>query len=78
MQARVYLKVRAGVVTSSKISLSACHSEASGEVEKFDTVLRGKGLQDIHQFKEVLSAKDLSMGEAVANVSSWLDTVFGK
>lgn len=74
----MYLKIRAGAVTSSKISLSARHREASDVVEKFDTALRGKNLQDIHQFKDVLSAKEFPRSEAVANVSSWLDTMFGK
>lgn len=74
----MYLKVRAGVITSSKISLSALHDEAIDEVERFHTALKEKNIQEIHQFQNVLGAKDFPRSEAVANMSSWLDAVFGK
>ena len=79
IQAHVYLKAKAGVITSSEISFSARHDEIVDEIERFHAVLKDKSIQEIHQFKDVLGAIDIPRSrEAVTALSGWLDTMFGK
>ena len=66
-QARVYMKVKSGVVTESDIS----------DVDA--KVLHDKSIQDVKDFNEVLGNRDHeAMRSAMSGICRWLNTMFGK
>lgn len=78
MQARVYLKVRSGVIHSSRISISSDVDSANAESEKFEQVLKGKSIHDIDNFDDVLNGVAPSASVEVSSISRWLNAMFGK
>lgn len=78
MQARVYLKIRSGVIDSSRISISSDEESAKAEREKFDQVLRDRSIHDIDNFNNVLDRVEHGASTAVSSISRWLNTMFGK
>lgn len=71
-QARVYLKVRSGVITSCKIS-GLADEETSGDYEGMpQQLLVGKAVHEVADFNEVLkSPPDLKV------LNAWLNRMFG-
>ena len=78
MQASVYLKIRAGAVDSSRISISSDEDSANTEKEKFDRVLKDKKIHDIEDFNNVLNQVEHGASTEVSNISRWINTMFGK
>ena len=78
MQARVYLKIRAGAIDSSAISISSDEDSANAETEKFDRVLKDKNIHDIDDFNNVLTQVEHGALTEVLSISRWLNTMFGK
>lgn len=78
MQARVYLKIRSGVIDSTAISISSDEDSANAEREKFDRVLKDKNIHDIDDFNNVLSQVEHGALMEVSSISKWLNTMFGK
>ena len=78
MQARVYLKIRSGVIESSRISLSSDEGSANAEKEKFDQVLKDKSIHDIEDFNDVLNQVGEGAPTDVSSISRWLNIMFGK
>lgn len=77
--ARVYLKVKSGVIISSKISLSEDATAASSEHAAFDQLLKDKKVIDIPSFWDVLGETSTSEQEgSIRRVSAWLDLMMGK
>lgn len=78
MQARVYLRIRSGVIDSSRISISSDEDSANTEREKFDQVLKDKSIHNIDNFNDVLNQIEYGASTEVSSISRWLDTMFGK
>ena len=78
MQARVYIKVRSGVIQSSRISISSDVDSANAEIEKFEQVLKEKSIHDIDNFDDVLNGVAHGASVDVWSISRWLNTMFGK
>ena len=78
MQARVYLRIRSGVIDSSRISISSDEDSANTEREKFDQVLKDKSIHNIDNFNDVLNQIEHGASTEVSSISRWLDTMFGK
>ncbi|KAF6231158.1 hypothetical protein HO173_010658 [Letharia columbiana] len=76
--ARVYLKIRSGVVESSKISISSDEDSANTERKKFDHVLKDKNIHDIGDFNDVLNRVEHGVSTEVSSISRWLNIMFGK
>ncbi|KAI4178141.1 MAG: hypothetical protein L6R41_008526, partial [Letrouitia leprolyta] len=78
--ARVYLKVKSGIIISSRISLSENATTASSEQTAFDAVLKDKKIMDIDNFWDVLGKKvsTLEQEDGTRRVSAWLDLMLGK
>ncbi|CAD6591427.1 MAG: Biotin/lipoate A/B protein ligase [Alectoria sarmentosa] len=76
--ARVYLKIKSGVIDSSRISVSSDEDSANAEIEMFNQVLKGKSIHDIDDFNDVLNRVELGASTEVSSVSRWLNTMFGK
>ncbi|MCJ1271009.1 Biotin/lipoate A/B protein ligase [Lobaria immixta] len=77
--ARVCLKVRSGMIASSKISISLNRGLAQAEAEKFGLVLKERSVQEIEMFGDVLKEANIrERGGEIAAISSWLDRIFGK
>ena len=77
-QARVYLKVRSGIITSSNISISSNQDVAQEEAERVGRFLNERKIQDIGSFKTFLNkAACEETGGEIAAISSWLDSIFG-
>ena len=75
----MYLKARAGVITSSRISFSACQNEAIDEAERFDKVLKDREIQEIRHFRDFLGVIDFPRRHGVVESAlGWLDVMFGK
>ena len=74
----MYLKVKSGIITSSKISVSSDEEAARVEAENFDQVLRDKSIQDITDFKDILETANHDGSAEVSSISRWLNTMFGK
>lgn len=78
IQARVYLKIRSGVIDCSRISISSDGESANAEIERFDQVLKGKSIHDIDDFNDVLNRVEHCASMEVSSISGWLNTMFGK
>ena len=78
MQGRVHLKVRAGKIECSRISVSANDDSANAERNKFDKVLKDRNIHDIDDFNNVLNQVEHSALTEVSGISRWLNTMFGK
>lgn len=78
LQARVYLKVKSGVIISSEISVSSDRDTAKREAEKLDRVLNGKSIQDIDDFASIMGEANLDGSMNLFGISNWLNDVFGK
>lgn len=78
MQAHVYLKVRSGVIHSSRVSISSEEHSANAEKRKFERVLKDKSLHDIDSFNDVLDQVEHGASMEVSSIASWLNTMFGK
>lgn len=78
MQARVYLKIRSGVIDSTRISISPDEDSANAEREKFDQVLKDKSIHEIDNFDHVLNRVEHDASKEVSSISRWLNTIFGK
>lgn len=77
-QARVYLKVRSGIITSSKISISSNQDVAQEEAERVGRILKDRNIQEIGSFRDFLNkAACQEKGGKTVAVSSWLDRIFG-
>ena len=74
----MYLKVRGGVINSSRISISPDEDSANAEKEKFDQVLKGKNIHEIDDFDDVLKQTKLDASTDLSSISRWLNTMFGK
>lgn len=78
-QARVYLKIKSGVITSSKISTSPHANIASSERAAFDHILKDQKLIHIDHFRDLLRKASLTgLKEDSRRVSAWLDLKLGK
>lgn len=78
MQARVYLKIRSGVIDSSRISISSDEDSANAEIEKFEQVLKDKSIHEIDDFNDVLNRVEHGASVEVSSISRWLNIMFGK
>ncbi|KAL8719625.1 MAG: hypothetical protein Q9225_003399 [Loekoesia sp. 1 TL-2023] len=79
LQARVYLKIKSGVIISSKISISEPTALASSEEREFDRVLNGKRVIDIDSFSDLLGKVSLpGLQDDIRRISAWLDLMLGK
>ncbi|KAL8919877.1 MAG: hypothetical protein Q9172_004782 [Xanthocarpia lactea] len=78
--ARVYLKIKWGVIISSTISLSTHPNNAASEREQFDTVLKNTRISKTNSFRELLGERVSLSGQAedVGRVGAWLDLMLGK
>ena len=74
----MYLKIKSGVIDSSRISVSSDEDSANAEIEMFNQVLKGKSIHDIDDFNDVLNRVELGASTEVSSVSRWLNTMFGK
>lgn len=74
----MYLKIRSGVIGSSRISVSSDEDSANAEIEMFDQVLKEKSIHDVDDFNDVLNRVELGVSTEVSSVSRWLNTMFGK
>lgn len=74
----MYLKIRSGVIQSSKISISSDEDSANAERETFDQALKGKSIHDIDNFNDVLNRVEHSASTELSSISRWLNTMFGK
>ena len=74
----MYLKIRSGVIDSSRISISSDEDSANAEIELFDQVLKEKSIHDIDDFNDVLNRVELGASTEVSSVSRWLNTMLGK
>ncbi len=74
----MYLKIRAGAVDSTRISISSDDDSAMAEREIFDHVLKDKSIHDIDDFNSVLNQADHDASKEVSSISRWLNTMFGK
>ncbi len=74
----MYLKIRSGVIDSSRISLSSDEDSANAEKEKFDQVLKDKSIHDIENFNDVLNQVEQGAPTDVSSISRWLNIMFGK
>lgn len=74
----MYLKIRSGVVESSKISISSDEDSANTERKKFDHVLKDKSIHDIDDFNDVLNRVEHGVLTEVSSISRWLNIMFGK
>lgn len=74
----MYLKIRSGVVESSKISISSDEDSANTERKKFDHVLKDKNIHDIGDFNDVLNRVEHGVSTEVSSISRWLNIMFGK
>ena len=71
-QARVYLKVRSGVITSCKISGLGDQETSRMHEGTSEQLLTGKAVRDIADFNEILKLPpDLRV------VNAWLNRMFG-
>ncbi|KAL9010668.1 MAG: hypothetical protein Q9173_004418 [Seirophora scorigena] len=87
--AHIYLKVKSGLITSTRISTS---SSSSTQQQHFDSKLRGRKIAEITSFDDVLGGKTtFGVGrrwgseeeggeeeDEVRRVSAWLDLMLGK
>ncbi|KAL8906935.1 MAG: hypothetical protein Q9171_006068 [Xanthocarpia ochracea] len=78
--ARIYLKIKWGVIISSTISLSSDPNNAALEREQFDTVLKNNRIIKINSFRELLGERVSLSGQQqdVDRVGAWLDLMLGK
>ena len=74
----MYLKIRSGVISSSRISISSHEDSANAEREKFDEALKDKSIHDIDNFNDVLNGVEHGASTEASNISRWLNTMFGK
>ena len=74
----MYLKIRSGVIDSSRISISSDEESANAERERFDQVLKDKIVHDIDDFNDTLNQVEHSASTEVLSISRWLNTMFGK
>lgn len=74
----MYVKVRSGIITSSKISLSSNKEDALAEREKFDLVLKGQKVGEIRNFEQVLKVDYYEKASKIKAMLNWLDMMFGK
>ncbi|MCJ1469062.1 Biotin/lipoate A/B protein ligase [Pseudocyphellaria aurata] len=76
--ARVYLKVRSGIITSSRISISSTQSVALAEAERFGSIINERKILNIGNFERNLNEAGYhEKAEEVVAISSWLDRMFG-
>ena len=73
----MYLKVRGGAITSSRVSLSSDEDSANTEREKFGAVLKDKKIHDIEDFNTVLNQVEHGSLKEVSIISAWLNYIFG-
>ncbi|KAL8930132.1 MAG: hypothetical protein Q9208_000749 [Pyrenodesmia sp. 3 TL-2023] len=80
--ARVYLKIKSGIIIASKISTSDHVGTATAEEMAFDGILKGKKVAEIESFGDLLGKSSSSSaayrGDDVCRVSKWLDLMLGK
>ena len=74
----MYLKIRGGVIDSTRISLRSDKFAANAERKRFDQVLKGKSIHEINDFNDVLNQTELNASTDVSSISRWLNTMFGK
>ena len=74
----MYLKIRGGLIDSTRISLRSDEDSANAERKRFDQVLKGKSIHDIDDFNDVLNQTELDASMDVSSISRWLNTMFGK
>ncbi|KAL8931519.1 MAG: hypothetical protein Q9216_007174, partial [Gyalolechia sp. 2 TL-2023] len=76
---RVYMKIKSGVIISSKISSSERTSDTFSEQTAFDHVLKDKKVTDIDRFWDVLQhACAPGREDDTRQISAWLDLMLGK
>ncbi|KAL8733319.1 MAG: hypothetical protein Q9166_002143 [cf. Caloplaca sp. 2 TL-2023] len=78
--ARVYLKIKSGVIISSAISLSDSPEAMAAEQELFNSVLKGSRIIQIDSFRDFLQGRISLSGQKqdVCRVGTWLDVMLGK
>lgn len=75
----MYLKIKSGVIISSKISTSKHVDIASSERVEFDSVLKEKRVMDIDTFRDLMEKASLpGLQDDARRVSGWLDLMLGK
>lgn len=74
----MYIKVRAGAIDSSRISISSDEDSANAEREMFDQLLKDKNIHDIDDFNNILNQVEHGALTEVSNVSRWLNAILGK
>ncbi|KAL8931355.1 MAG: hypothetical protein Q9211_007025 [Gyalolechia sp. 1 TL-2023] len=79
IEARVYLKIKSGVIISSKISLSEHPDAASSEQTAFDHALKGNKVANIRTFWEIFgTVSTTGLEDDTRRISAWLDLMLGK
>lgn len=75
----MYLKVRSGIVTESKVSIPSNRNTAGVESKIFDQVLKDRHIQDIKDFNISLGGEaNNALSSDISSISRWLNAVFGK
>lgn len=74
----MYLKIKSGVIDSSRVSISSDEESAKAERERFDRVLKDKSVYDIDDFNDMLNQVEHGASTEVSSVSRWINTMFGK
>ena len=74
----MYLKIKAGAVDTSRISISSDEDFANAESKEFDQLLKNESIHEIDNFNNLLNQVKLDDMRHVAGISRWLNTVFGK
>ncbi|KAL8823494.1 MAG: hypothetical protein Q9170_008356 [Blastenia crenularia] len=77
--ARIYLKIKSGIILSSNISISEDADAAASEIIAFDSALKDKKVADIDTFLTPLGKASLPNREGDTHrISAWLDLILGK
>jgi len=77
-QARVYLKIKSGHIISSTISLSSDSLIPKREIERFDSALKDRSIEDIRDIGDILSGANAGPSIEIHGISRWLNEMFGK
>ena len=73
LKAQIFLQVRGGVVSETKIFSSANTVQASREEQMYRQALNGKDIHHIRDFRHELS----HIGDQALPIGAWLNKMFG-
>ena len=71
------MKVKSGVISSSRISISPHSHTAKKEAEAFDRILKDKDIHDVDDFRKILASVAPQSNVDFVGIGTWLNHVFG-